>query len=698
MPSLAGTGRLKVVRSAISVIAAALFLIAGNGFAQQEASGKDESAKPSEEIHSREVPVPPPRPRNLEPNSSPETMAVRGDLAKALNGAVSFPNAIPTPPPGTWGITSEGTGGGGIFRDSDSEAEAWLGVAGVGVTGYGSDIGGYFGRSDNSGYAYIGTVSVGIVAYGDIAGGSFWDIDDSGYANVGAGERGISAYGNDWGAYFEDLDQSGRAYLGYGHRGIEAAGNEMGGHFSDFNQSGYAEVGVEDIGIRGYGDLVGGYFKDDGQSGRSWVGTEDYGIKGFGDFAGGNFEDTNSSSYGRVGYDTYKIYGTGAVSFVQNHPYDPSSVIVYAAPEGDEVATYTRGAARLIGGEATVSLGNTFKWVTNPDVGLTTFLTPVSEWCDLYVAGQATDEIVVRSRDGSDCDFNYMVYGLRIGFEESSIIREKEREAYIPSMSGHRQLYQRRPELQVFSSLERFKGMRHAMGQKDALDLSRAQALRDAIVEFDPAVHELQIPLMEENSRPGHIGDEDVLGRKESGAKVRTVRPDHGSRRAPSSTDLSAAIPVDDKGNLCAQSFQPSSREVTSLVDVSESVEPGDVLVIDRASAGKMRRGFEGHDPGVIGVVSENTGMVMGSQSPALTDEEAGAEVAHRAEVAMAGAVSCKVDAAFGAIWPGDLLVTSPTPGHAMRTESPLPGTIVGKALEPLDEGTGLIRVLVMLR
>ena len=74
------------------------------------------------------------------------------------------------------------------------------------------------------------------------------------------------------------------------------------------------------------------------------------------------------------------------------------------------------------------------------------------------------------------------------------------------------------------------------------------------------------------------------------------------------------------------------------------------------------------------------------------------AETALHAEVAMAGVVKCKVDATYGAIWPGNLLVTSPTSGHAMRTESPLPGTIVGKALEPLQEGVGTIKVLVMLR
>jgi hypothetical protein len=47
---------------------------------------------------------------------------------------------------------------------------------------------------------------------------------------------------------------------------------------------------------------------------------------------------------------------------------------------------------------------------------------------------------------------------------------------------------------------------------------------------------------------------------------------------------------------------------------------------------------------------------------------------------------------------PISYLVTSPMPDHAMRTDAPLPGTVLGKALESLEEGAGTIKVLVMLR
>jgi hypothetical protein len=57
-----------------------------------------------------------------------------------------------------------------------------------------------------------------------------------------------------------------------------------------------------------------------------------------------------------------------------------------------------------------------------------------------------------------------------------------------------------------------------------------------------------------------------------------------------------------------------------------------------------------------------------------------------------------KVDASFGAIRPGDLLVSSSTPGHAMKGVKPEIGTVIGKALSSLDTGTGAIPVLVQSR
>ena len=68
------------------------------------------------------------------------------------------------------------------------------------------------------------------------------------------------------------------------------------------------------------------------------------------------------------------------------------------------------------------------------------------------------------------------------------------------------------------------------------------------------------------------------------------------------------------------------------------------------------------------------------------------------ARVALAGRVPVTVDAAYGAIRAGDLLVASATAGHAMRSDNPAPGTVVGKALEGFDSGRGSIMMMVLNR
>ncbi|MDI6784692.1 MAG: hypothetical protein QME64_11450, partial [bacterium] len=62
-----------------------------------------------------------------------------------------------------------------------------------------------------------------------------------------------------------------------------------------------------------------------------------------------------------------------------------------------------------------------------------------------------------------------------------------------------------------------------------------------------------------------------------------------------------------------------------------------------------------------------------------------------------------KVDASYGAILPGDLLVTSPTAGYAMKAQPIIiegraiypSGAILGKALGTLESGQGTVPVFV---
>jgi hypothetical protein len=74
--------------------------------------------------------------------------------------------------------------------------------------------------------------------------------------------------------------------------------------------------------------------------------------------------------------------------------------------------------------------------------------------------------------------------------------------------------------------------------------------------------------------------------------------------------------------------------------------------------------------------------------------------------VVVQGLTQVKVTALGGAIRPGDLLSSAAQAGHAGRateislagTSTPIPGTVLGKALEPLDGGTKSIYVFVTLQ
>lgn len=141
-------------------------------------------------------------------------------------------------------------------------------------------------------------------------------------------------------------------------------------------------------------------------------------------------------------------------------------------------------------------------------------------------------------------------------------------------------------------------------------------------------------------------------------------------------------------GNIAAR-----YQDVAEWVDAIDTLPGGTVVVVDRG-ANRVASTRIPYDTAVIGVVSAAPGVVLGERAPG------------RILVAQSGRVRTKVDARFGAIRRGDLLVTSPNPGHAMRS-TPLaigdttlhrPGTLIGKALEELKDGTGEILVLLTLQ
>jgi hypothetical protein len=115
--------------------------------------------------------------------------------------------------------------------------------------------------------------------------------------------------------------------------------------------------------------------------------------------------------------------------------------------------------------------------------------------------------------------------------------------------------------------------------------------------------------------------------------------------------------------------------------------EPGDVVMVDQD--GGIRRAYEPFATNVIGIISTNPAQVLRDN------------LDNAVPVTLSGIIPCKVSNENGAILPGDLLVSSSRPGHAMKAgKNPPPGVVIGKALGRLKDNdeVGVIEVIVMLR
>jgi hypothetical protein len=155
---------------------------------------------------------------------------------------------------------------------------------------------------------------------------------------------------------------------------------------------------------------------------------------------------------------------------------------------------------------------------------------------------------------------------------------------------------------------------------------------------------------------------------------------------------------VDGFGTVYADGgFQPSGADFAESLPVvgdRTKYSAGDLLVIDSAADGHLALAQQPYSSLVAGIYSTKPG-ILGStrqvdETPSKSD----------IPLAVVGVVPCKVSAENGPIQLGDLLVTSSTPGYAMRgTDRPrMLGAVVGKALQALQRGTGVIRVLVTLQ
>jgi trimeric autotransporter adhesin len=133
--------------------------------------------------------------------------------------------------------------------------------------------------------------------------------------------------------------------------------------------------------------------------------------------------------------------------------------------------------------------------------------------------------------------------------------------------------------------------------------------------------------------------------------------------------------------------------ESVAVAEGSRDYQPGDLLVVDPSANRQLTLASEPYSPLVAGIYSTKPGVLATLHKMTETRE-------NEIPLAIVGIVPCKVSAENGSIRRGDLLVTSSIPGYAMRgtDRGRMLGAVVGKALEPLSEGKGVIQVLVTLQ
>lgn len=193
-----------------------------------------------------------------------------------------------------------------------------------------------------------------------------------------------------------------------------------------------------------------------------------------------------------------------------------------------------------------------------------------------------------------------------------------------------------------------------------------------------------------------------VMGESIKGAGVVGISEQYEGVYAESK-GAAAGIHAKSKGGVAG--FFEGDVEVTGDIrlknadfaedfDITPAVEvdPGTVMVLSQE--GWLEACCCAYDKKVAGVISG-----AGSFKPGIIMDKQISKN-KRMPVALLGKVYCKVDADIAPIEIGDLLTTSDTLGYAMKAADPFRafGTVIGKALQPLNEGQGLIPILISLQ
>ena len=148
-------------------------------------------------------------------------------------------------------------------------------------------------------------------------------------------------------------------------------------------------------------------------------------------------------------------------------------------------------------------------------------------------------------------------------------------------------------------------------------------------------------------------------------------------------------------GSDLSEQFDVAANYSYGTDSSPDQIQPGMVVSIDPENPGQLVVASQAYDRKVAGIISGAGGV-----KPGMLMSQAGTLAGGQYPVALTGRVYCLADAANGPIQIGDLLTSSATAGHAMKVTdyTHAQGAILGKAMTKLEQGEGLVLVLVALQ
>jgi hypothetical protein len=148
-------------------------------------------------------------------------------------------------------------------------------------------------------------------------------------------------------------------------------------------------------------------------------------------------------------------------------------------------------------------------------------------------------------------------------------------------------------------------------------------------------------------------------------------------------------------GTTRVKVLEITGADLAEKFPASEVADRGMVMAIDPSQPGKLCLARGAYNRCVAGIVSGANDFAVGAILGNLPGQD------DAPPIALSGRVYVWCDASDAAIEPGDLLTTSDTPGHAMKSLDPgrAAGAVLGKAMTPLACGQrGLVLALVSLQ